>query len=81
MSLKNLALSYLSLSVWDRVKTGREQAMETNLTNTTTIKAAEKQQERIREIMAETGEPFGPAVNIYIKEQEAKVEKSSKDSE
>jgi len=55
--------------------------METNLTNTTTIEAAEKQQERIREIMAETGEPFGPAVNIYIKEQGAKVEESSKDSE
>lgn len=50
--------------------------MVTNSTNTTTsnnptsIDAAERQAERIREIMAETGEPFGPAVNIYIKEQE-----------
>jgi hypothetical protein len=31
---------------------------------------AELQQFRIREIMAETREPFGPAVDIYIKEQE-----------
>lgn len=48
--------------------------METNLTNTTSSDIpmsgwdAEMQEVRIREIMKETGEPFGPAVNIYIKE-------------
>jgi hypothetical protein len=47
--------------------------METNLTNTKNSGSisqaeAEKLLDRIKEIMAETGEPFGPCVNIYIKE-------------
>jgi hypothetical protein len=44
------------------------------LTNTTTSEIpmpeaeAKELLENIKEIMAETGEPFGPAVNLYIKE-------------
>ena len=39
------------------------------ITNGTMTEAeAEKQAEKINEIMAETGLPFGPAVNVYIEE-------------
>jgi hypothetical protein len=47
--------------------------METNLTNMKNSESmpqaeADRLLDRIKEIMAETGEPFGPCVNIYIKE-------------
>jgi len=58
--------------------------MVTNSINTTTSDTpmteaeAEKQEERIRAIMAETREPFGPAVDIYIKEKYGNNPKESK---
>lgn len=41
--------------------------MEISWTGTMSEAEADKLLENIREIMAETGLPFGPAVNVYIK--------------
>lgn len=57
--------------------------MEISWTGTMSEAEADKLLENIREIMTETGLPFGPAVNVYIRRKYGKhpLPETSVDSE